>query len=189
MAISRGKGVVKAKNRALKRLPKFLDDLDALDFAIINLLQTNGRMTNIEIARNIGVTEATARRRVERLTASKIIKVTAVVDPRKTGYVTDAIIGISVEPGTVLRVAAALARLPEVVYLAYTTGPYDLTLETLFRSDEDLFRFLSKELPQVKGVRSTVTFHVLRTEKTNYDWKLPHGAAEHVARNGRLHAK
>jgi Lrp/AsnC family transcriptional regulator for asnA, asnC and gidA len=150
-----------------------LDDLDATDLRIISLLQENGRATNIEIARAIGVTEGTVRRRIDRLTSSNIIKVVAVLNPTKTGYLTDAIIGISTERGDLLEVGASLARLPEVVYVSYTTGLYDIIVEVLFRSDNELFAFLTDTLSKISGIRSSVTFHVLRTAKINYDWKLP----------------
>jgi len=152
-----------------------LDDLDATDLQIINLLQENGRASNIEMARAIGVTEGTVRRRVDRLISSNIIKIAAVLNPSKTGYLTNAIIGISTERGKLLEVGTALARRPEVVYVSYTTGLYDMIVEVLFRSDDELFAFLTAPLSKIRGIRSVVTFHVLRTAKINYDWKLPVG--------------
>jgi Lrp/AsnC family transcriptional regulator for asnA, asnC and gidA len=155
------------------RVPTTLGDLDATDFRIIRLLQENGRATNIEIARAIGVTEGTVRRRIDRLTSSNIIKVVAVLNPTKTGYLTDAIIAVTTERGGMLKAGASLARLPEVVYVSYTTGQYDIIVEVLFRSDDELFAFLTETLSKIEGIRSSVTFHVLSTAKINYDWKLP----------------
>jgi Lrp/AsnC family transcriptional regulator for asnA, asnC and gidA len=152
-----------------------LGDLDATDLRIINLLQENGRASHIEMARAIGVTEGTVRRRVERLISSSIIKIAAVLNPAKTGYLTNAIIGISTERGRLLDIGTALARRPEVVYVSYTTGLYDIIIEVLFRSEDQLFNFLTESLSEVPGIRRVWTFHVLRTAKINYDWKLPVG--------------
>jgi len=154
---------------------KTLDDLDATDLKIITLLQENGRASHIQMARSIGVTEGTVRRRVDRLISRNIIKIAAVLNPAKTGYLTNAIIGISTERGKLLEVGSALARRPEVVYVSYTTGLYDIIAEVLLRSDDELFAFLTEPLSKVHGIRSVVTFHVLRTAKINYDWKLPVG--------------
>jgi Lrp/AsnC family transcriptional regulator for asnA, asnC and gidA len=152
---------------------RVLDDLDAIDLAIVGLLQDQGRTPNAQIARVLGISEPTVRKRIDRLVADEIIKVVAVLNPRKTGYATDVLIGISVEPGSLLRVGEALSRCEEVVYLGYTTGRHDILVEMLFRDDEALFAFLNNRLPPLGPIIGTETYHVLRTGKINYDWKLP----------------
>jgi Lrp/AsnC family transcriptional regulator, regulator for asnA, asnC and gidA len=150
-----------------------LDDLDETDIAIVRLLQQNGRTSNAQIARELGVSEPTVRKRIDRLFQDEVIKVTAVLNPRKTGYSSDVLIGIRVAPGRLLEVGQVLAGLDQVVYLGYVTGRYDILAEMLFRDDEALFDFLEREMPAIGGVVSSETSHVLRTGKINYDWKLP----------------
>ena len=115
---------------------RVLDDLDSVDLAIVGSLQEQGRTTNAHIARLLGVSEPTVRKRIDRLVADEIIKFVAVLNPRKTGYATDVLIGIRVEPGNLLTVGEALSRREEVVYLGYTTGRHDILVEMLFRDDE-----------------------------------------------------
>ena len=150
-----------------------LDDLDETDIAIVRLLQEQGRTPNAQIARTLGVSEPTIRKRIDRLFQDEVIKVTAVLNPRKTGYATDVLVGIRVDPGRMLEVGRVLAGLDQVVYLGYVTGRYDILVEMLFRDDEALFHFLQRELPSIGGIVSTETSHVLRTGKINYDWELP----------------
>ena len=164
---------------------RVLDDLDSVDLAIVGSLQEQGRTTNAHIARLLGVSEPTVRKRIDRLVADEIIKLVAVLNPRKTGYATDVLIGIRVEPGNLLTVGEALSRREEVVYLGYTTGRHDILVEMLFRDDEALFEFLYQQLPAVGSIVSTETYHVLRTGKINYDWKLPIEFADNAARGGR----
>ncbi len=152
---------------------RMLDDLDGTDIAIVRLLQEQGRTPNAQIARELGVSEPTVRKRIDRLFQEEIIKVVAVLNPRKTGYATDVLVGIRVEPGKMQDVGRALSKYDHVVYLGYVTGRYDLLVEMLFRDDEALLRFLQEELPALGGIVSTETSHVLRTEKINYDWKMP----------------
>lgn len=152
---------------------RVLDDLDETDIAILRTLQEQGRKPNAQIARELGVSEPTVRKRIDRMFQDQIIKVVAVLNPRKTGYATDVLIGIRVEPGKMLDVGRALSDLDQCVYLGYTTGGYDILVEMLFRDDEALFDFLQKQIPAMGGVASTETSHVLRTEKINYDWRLP----------------
>lgn len=150
-----------------------LDDLDPVDLGIIRLLQGRGRTSNAELARRLGVSQPTIRKRIDRLTADGILKVVAVLNPARTGFATDVVIGIRADPGRLLEVGRELAAMEEVVYLGYTTGRFDLLLEVLFRDDEGLFAFLTDRLPRLGGIVGTETMTVLRTGKINYDWKLP----------------
>jgi Lrp/AsnC family transcriptional regulator, regulator for asnA, asnC and gidA len=150
-----------------------LTDLDRTDIAILRLLEQDGRTPTAQIARTLGISEPTVRKRMDRLFEDDIIKVVAVFNPRKTGYATDVLIMIRVAPGRLQAVGQALAALDHVVYLGYTTGRHDIVVEALFADDEALFQFLEEELPTLDGVVGTETAHVLRTEKINYDWKLP----------------
>jgi len=164
---------------------RVLDDVDSTDLAIIRLLQEQGRTTNAHIARVLGVSEPTVRKRIDRLTQDEIIKVVAVLNPGKTGYQTDVIIGIRVEPGSLLSVGEALSRREEVVYLGYMTGRHDILVEMLFRDDDALFEFLDEHLPALGPIVSTETYHVLRTGKINYDWKLPADLGGNSMKGGR----
>lgn len=150
-----------------------LDDLDAVDLLLLDALQRDGRQSNVALARELGVSEPTVRKRIERLMREGFLKVVAVLDPRRTPYAVDVVIGIKVRPGAALVVGENLAALDEVVYLGYTTGRFDLLVEALFRTDEDLFAFLAERVAELDGIAATETFHVLRTGKINYDWKLP----------------
>jgi Lrp/AsnC family transcriptional regulator for asnA, asnC and gidA len=160
---------------------RMLDDLDEIDIAILRLLEADGRKPTAQIARDLGVSEPTARKRIDRMFHDGIIKVAAILNPRKTGYLTDVLIGIRVRPGKLREVGQALAGRDNIVYLGYTTGRHDILMEGLFRDDEALFKFLEEDLPALEGIASTETAHVLRTEKINYDWKLP---AEFGQRSG-----
>ena len=165
---ARGPPVTDARAEA-----RTLSDLDRTDVAILRLLEQDGRTPTAQIARTLGISEPTVRKRMERLFDDDIIKVVAVFNPRKTGYATDVLIMIQVAPGHLQVVGQALAAMEHIVYLGYTTGRHDIVVEALFADDEALFRFLEEELPTLDGIVGTETAHVLRTEKINYDWKLP----------------
>ena len=71
--------------------------MDDLDRKIIAILQSNGRASNAQIARNVGVSEGTVRRRVRRLIEEAVIRVVAIPDLEKLGYGTVALIGLQVQ--------------------------------------------------------------------------------------------
>ena len=56
-------------------------DVDELDRRIIACLQVSGRQTNTQIAGELGVGESTVRKRIDRLLANEVIKITAVANP------------------------------------------------------------------------------------------------------------
>lgn len=151
--------------------------IDELDRQIIALLQHDGRMSNVEIARQLGVAEGTVRKRIERLLANQIIHITAVADPNLLNLVAVVLVGIEVEPQRIQEVADQLAQLPEVNSVAIVTGAYDIMIEAVLRSREDLLSFLTKQVARIPGVKRTQTYHVLKAVKWARDWALPEGFA------------
>src|SRR5258707_10987966 len=109
-----------------------LSDLDRTDVAILRLLEQDGRTPTAQIARTLGISEPTVRKRMDRLTEDDIIKVVAVFNPRKTGYATDVLIMIRVAPGRLQAVGEAPPALEHVRYPGHTTGRHDLLFEGLF---------------------------------------------------------
>jgi Lrp/AsnC family transcriptional regulator for asnA, asnC and gidA len=140
-------------------------ELDPLDQQLITLLQTNGRASNIELAKQIGVSEGTIRRRFRSLIKDKIIKVVAIPDPAKLGRSTSALVGLQVDPAEVDPVANKLAAIPEVQYVSVTTGAFDIFVWVALSSPEELSSFLRLQVGSIQGVRRTETFVNLSIRK------------------------
>ena len=142
--------------------------MDELDRKLIELLQVNGRASNARIARQVGVSEGTVRRRLRRLIQDEIIRVVAVPDPQKMGLNTIALVGIQAEPDKIDSVAAKLAELPEAQYVSLTTGSYDIFVWVALPSSEELGRFLRQKVGVTTGIRRTETFVHLAIVKKGY---------------------
>lgn len=140
-------------------------DLDSLDQQLISLLQANGRASNIELAKQIGVSEGTIRRRFRTLIKDKIIKVVAIPDPAKLGRSTSALVGLQVDPAEVDPVANKLAGIHEVQYVSVTTGAFDIFVWVALGSPEELSSFLRLQVGSIPGVRRTETFVNLSIRK------------------------
>ncbi len=140
-------------------------DLDDLDSQIINLLQIDGRASNIELARKIGVSEGTVRRRFRNLVKEEVIRVIAIPDPSKLGRETSALIGLKVDPALVDSVANELAKMEEVQYSAVTTGAYDVFCRVALSSPLELSDFLRNRIGDINGVRRSETFVNLSIKK------------------------
>lgn len=147
--------------------------LDPTDIAIIRLLQTDGRLTNREISEHVGTSEATVRRRVDRLIASKTIQVVALADWRALGYKTVAFIGLKVELPRRQAIIDHLVSLSQVRFVAPATGAFDLVIEVVLRSDLELHQFISKTLAVIDGVRTIETSLLPEYAKRRFDYFLP----------------
>jgi DNA-binding Lrp family transcriptional regulator len=154
--------------------------IDELDTEIIRRLQADGRASNVDVARALGVAEATVRKRLERLTEEGIISFSACVIPQKVGLKTHTIMLFKAEVGQVEKAGRALARMAELRCVHFLTGEYDLMAEAVFGDIESLTRFLTEKLTLVPGVLHTSTSHVLETFKEPKEWVLPEAAPPRI---------
>ena len=144
-----------------------------LDARIIEMLQSDGRLANTEIARQLGVTEGTVRKRVGRLLRDHVMQIGALADPLKIGYHVYVNIEIQAEPGHVEQVAERVARFDEVFFLGITMGPFDIIAAAAFRSNEHLYEFMTRRLTRVPGIHRTSTASIIRTVKRTYTPPVP----------------
>jgi Lrp/AsnC family transcriptional regulator for asnA, asnC and gidA len=142
--------------------------MDELDRRIISLLQMDGRASNAKIAREVGVSEGTVRRRLRRLIQDDVVKVIAVPNLEKLGYATTALIGLQTGPGKSDAVAESIAGLDEAHYVAITTGAYDVFIWAGLESAESLGTFLRTKIGTIEGVQRTETFVNLAIKKRTY---------------------
>jgi Lrp/AsnC family transcriptional regulator for asnA, asnC and gidA len=142
--------------------------MDELDRKIISLLERNGRASNARIARDVGVSEGTVRRRLKRLINEQIINVIALPDPRKLGYNSEALIGVQVDPDKVDEVATKMANLEHTRWVTVTTGSYDVFAWATLPNAEALGRFLRDAVGAIDGVRRTETFVNLQVMKREF---------------------
>ena len=146
--------------------------LDSTERAMVELLQQDGRLTITQMARSLGVTEVTARRKLKRLLGDEIIRVVATVDPFDVGYETPVIIGLKVHRGQMDDVAERLSSLPQVRYVGASTGRVDLIIEVVTRTNQDLADFLMNELAQIDGIMDSETNLIVRIYKQSWDWAI-----------------
>ncbi|MFT4082480.1 MAG: Lrp/AsnC family transcriptional regulator [Nocardioides sp.] len=146
-----------------------LRTLDESNKQIIAQLQQDGRRSYAAIGKEVGLSEAAVRQRVQRLVESGIMQVVAVTDPLELGFARQAMIGVKVS-GRIEPVADALAELDEVDYVVITAGTHDLLVEVVAESDEALLELVSGKIRGIDGVRETETFMYLSLRKQTYSW-------------------
>lgn len=130
-------------------------------------------MPSTTIAARLGISDRTVRRRIRELERYRGLKVVPVIDPDSVGLSTCIYVGLSVEREQLNEVAAAIRNMPEVRYLAHTTGPWDLLAEAFVGSREHMADFVLSSIGKLAGVRKSETFNVLRIAKFGYEWDIP----------------
>ena len=143
--------------------------LDAVSKRIVELLQDDGRQPFVTIAREVGLSEAAVRQRVQKLIDADVMQIVAVTDPLQVGFSRQAMIGVRVA-GDVARVAEALCDMPEVSYVVTTAGSFDLLVEVVCEDDDHLLDLLMGRIRRLHGVTSTETFVYLKLNKQHYNW-------------------
>ena len=146
--------------------------LDQLDKTIINALQTNGRASNAEVARTLGVSEGTIRRRLKRLTQNNVIKVVAYPETKVLGFSTEALIGLQVDPDKTDSVVQNVSKIDETYWVSVTTGTFDMFAWVALPSSEELGNFLREKIGAIDGVQRTETFVSLMVTKRGYSGSI-----------------
>jgi Lrp/AsnC family transcriptional regulator, regulator for asnA, asnC and gidA len=169
---SRGKrrGAGAAGAARSPRGTRALGQPDELDRQIIALLRADGRRSNREVARRLNVPEATVRYRVRRLTDSGVLKIAASVDPEHLGYALTSVISVQVEPRRFVEASDAIAAMPEVMWLAITSGASDIILTASFHNQEEMFAFVAERLAHVEGINRIETSVCMRVVKKSHQW-------------------
>lgn len=117
--------------------------MDDLNRAIVDLLQEDGRLPFNEIAKALKVSEGTVRNRVNWMKRSGMLRIVAVADPAAIRYKADAFLGIKAAGrATPKKLAERFAVYPEVVYILWVSGRFDLLVEVVCDSEEDFQAFL-----------------------------------------------
>lgn len=131
--------------------------LDALDHRIVDKLGRDARVSNRQIAADLGVTEGTIRTRIKRLQHERLIQFTVVTDFRLAGSPNLVMMGIHADPGSVPALAAMLARVPEIGCVIVLLGRYSLMVMGLFTSLAQVDRLIRTQILPLPGVRSVDT--------------------------------
>ncbi len=143
--------------------------IDRLDARILEVLQRNGRISNLELADAVGLSPAQCSRRHHRLeTAGVIDRYEARLRPAAIGLRVSAFVHIGMERGhmrDIKRFRQAVQQLPDVVECHSVTGDVDYVLKVIAPDLEALSVFLTEKLvalPGVNSVRSSVCLEEIK---------------------------
>jgi Lrp/AsnC family leucine-responsive transcriptional regulator len=142
-------------------------EIDSIDKNILKLMQANGRITNLELADQVGLSATPCARRVKRLEESGLIKShVTLLDTEALGLNLTAIIGISMDrhtPDRFEKFEQAIVDMPEVLECSIVTGQSaDFLLKVVVRDMRHYEKFLLGQLTKLSGVTGVHSSFVLR---------------------------
>ncbi len=152
-----------------KSFDKSLLPVDDLDLSILCALRENARITNLELSKKLGVSEATVRRRIKMLEDKGIIKgYSALINCYAVENSIKAFIYLKVDKRYIDKIAVELRDENRLITLYRILGDYDLLCECLFLNMRELQEFEDKKLKR-NEILSTVT-HVVSKAYKACEW-------------------
>ncbi len=132
--------------------------LDNLDYQILEQLIRDGRKSFTDIADELKVSVGTVRNRYNIYIENELLTIIGRVNPEKVGFHTYAQILIKVRPvDKVKAVADEIAKLPEVSFLAMTTGSFDLEVNVMCRDNDHLVTLMTTKITKMDGIFESAT--------------------------------
>ena len=152
-----------------------MHDLDRIDRRILNILQTDGRITNIELADRVGLSPtATSERQRRLLKEGYVTKFSAQLDPHRLGFGLLVFVEVLLDkttPDVFAKFADAARKAPAVLECHMVAGGFDYLVKTRLRDMTAYRAFLGEVLLSFPGVRETRTYAVM--EEVKNDGPLP----------------
>lgn len=145
------------------------DSLDEIDYAIINLLKNDSRLSIREISKIINRSPSTISERIRKLENRGVIKrYTITIDHGRLGYKLNAITLLQVDGAHIEDVEKMLMTEPNVRAVYDITGEYDVAIITTFRDSEELDRFIKKMLknPYIKRSVTNIILRIVKESPT-----------------------
>jgi Lrp/AsnC family leucine-responsive transcriptional regulator len=155
-----------------------METLDKFDLAILNELQTDGRLSNAELSSRVGLSAAPCWRRVRALEEAGFIKgYRAEIDRHKIGLGVLAFVRLDADrnAGDVLRgLEEAIRAIPEVVSCHYISGSGTFELQVVSRDLNSFSQFARDVLINLPNVKDLHTSFSLGEIKASSALPLAH---------------
>ena len=164
--------------------------LHPTDKRILDILQMQGRIPNVQLAAEVGLSPSAVLERVRKLEERGIIeRYVTLLDNRKIGLGTIAFVGVTLhhhQAGAIQSFHRFVRERDKVLECYHLAGAEDYILKVYARNIDDYEHFLLNDLTRTRGVDKVTTMFVLSTLKR--ETAMPLGAVE-VKSNGKATPK
>ena len=149
---------------------KTVADLDRTDRRILNTLQNNGRIANVDLAREVNLTATPCLERVKRLEREGFIThYAALLDPVKANAALCAYIEVQLTSTTTEAISQfnqQMMKLDEVLECQMVAGGFDYLIKIRVADMQHYQRFLGEKLSAIEGISQTHTYVVIEDVKS-----------------------
>jgi DNA-binding Lrp family transcriptional regulator len=144
-------------------------NIDLIDRKIIAILKLDARTSYRQIADEIGKTEATVRRRVNRMIEDKVIeKFTIIIDKKKVSNPTMCVIKIAPDLTQIKPITEALLSIPEITDIWRLSGDCGVFVRVQLPSLEAIDPLIEDRISKIPGVVIKETCFITREVKNMY---------------------
>lgn len=140
-------------------------ELGELDLALFSQLGVDGRMSHADLAKGVGWSESTVRRRMDQLRETGMLLFDLEVDAPTFGFHAVTWLWMSVPPSKLEMAGDTFAAFPEVAYTAAITGAFNLVVCAVCRNEEEFYTFLTARVGSLPSVERMETSPIIRTLK------------------------
>jgi len=155
-----------------------MKSLDTIDLAILEALQQDGRMANVALAKQVGLSSTPCAERVKALEAAGLIRgYQAVLDSAGLGLGLLVFIEVALErtaQDTLDRFREAILGIPEIQECHMVAGGFDYLLKVRVPDMRAYRAFLGGVLSKIPGIRQTHTYPVMEEVKETSTLELKH---------------
>jgi DNA-binding Lrp family transcriptional regulator len=142
--------------------------IDKIDLAIIEELGENGRLSYTDLASKLNISLTNVSRRVARLKEEDIMRISAIRNPAKMGYLASAYVALRADLNRVDAICSELAVYHEIHMIMTLMSGYEILLGIHFPCPEVLYRFIGGNIARIPGVTHIETFICAATLKRSY---------------------
>ena len=140
--------------------------LDYINYRILDVLSKNSSLPFVELAKQIGISDATIHTRVKKLLSLGVIKkFTIFVDNDLLGYDHLAFINLKIEKGRTEETTTNLMEIDEILEIHEIYDKFDLLIKIRSKNLDNLRDIIVNKILSINYVKETELMTVLRTRK------------------------
>ncbi|MCR9066384.1 MAG: Lrp/AsnC family transcriptional regulator [Cytophagales bacterium] len=151
--------------------------LDAIDHKLLDILQANGKITNAQLSKDVGLSPAPTLERVKKLEQSGIIQsYHALVNREKVGLGVLTFVQVTLKGHQKTIIDAFTTKInsvPQIIECHHVTGSCDFLLKVIAKDINDYQELIMETINEIEVVSSTQTMVILRTIKSSKVLPVP----------------
>ncbi len=142
--------------------------MDVTDIEILKILKRNSRENLANIADRLGISKATASRRIAKLESSGIISSYSLnVNYSDLGIIRS-LISIQIEGTSINEVVEPIKSFPEIAAVSKVFGDYSLICEAYTKSVDELYQLIQERVVKLPNIKNVDVSIIIATDTSNF---------------------